>query len=389
MGTFSGYLAPGFEEVGRAFERNFTEVGEIGASFAATWMGQPVVDIWGGLADRASGKSWTQDSLTLVFSGTKGLVAVCLLMLIDRGKLELEAPVERYWPAFGKPDVRVRDIVNHTARLPGCEVPLTIDDLTDDVRLAGLLARQPQNADPRASFCYHALTYGWLAGELVRKIDGRSVGRFFAEEVAGPLELELWIGLPARHEARVTTLELAPNWGVSPHLQAEVYARDRLMWQVWGNPEWMTERAFPWNRPDFHAAEIPGVSGIISARSLAKLYGVLACGGAPLMREDTIRLGRSDLKSGYDKLYGVNRSFGVGFQRQTETMQYGPPADAFGHSGAGGSMHGAWPHLGVGYSYTMNLMRDGDDRDPRSTALLDALHAAVMKQPPARKGKAT
>jgi len=380
MATFSGYLAPGFEEVGRVFERNFAEVGEIGASFAASWNGQAVVDIWGGLADRASGKPWTRDSLTLVFSGTKGLVAICLLMLIDRGKLELEAPVERYWPAFGKPDVLVRDIVNHTARLPGFEAPVTIDELTDDVRLADLLAQQPRNADPRARFCYHALTYGWLAGELVRKIDGRSVGRFFADEVAGPLDLELWIGLPAEHEERVTTLEVAANWGVSPHLQAEVYARDLLMRQVWGNPEMMTRRAFPWNRPDFHRAEIPGVSGIISARSLAKLYGVLACGGAPLMRQETIRLGRSKLKSGFDELYGVNRAFGVGFQLQTETMQYGPPADAFGHSGAGGSMHGAWPHEGVGYSYTMNLMRDGDDRDPRASALLDALHGAVAKQ---------
>lgn len=377
MTRLSGYLAPGFEEVGRVFERNFEEFGDIGAAFAATRNGEPVVDIWGGLADRAAGKPWTRDTLQFVFSGSKGLVAVCLLMLMDRGLLELDAPVARYWPAFGKPQVRVRDIVTHTGRLPGFETPVTLEDLRDDVRMAALLAGQSQNPDPRAAFCYHPMTYGWLGGELVRRIDGRSVGRFFADEVAAPLDLEIWIGLPPEHEHRVIALELAPDWGISPHLQAEVYERDLLMRQVWGNPEWMTPRAFPWNQAGFHATEIAGVNAIVSARSLAKLYGVLACGGGPLMSERTAQMARTPLKAGYDELHGVNRCFGIAFQLQTETMAYGAPPDAFGHPGAGGSMHGAWPGLGVGFSYAMNLMRDGDVRDPRSTALLDALYTAV------------
>jgi CubicO group peptidase (beta-lactamase class C family) len=379
MTTLNGYLAPGFEEIGRVFERNFEEFGEIGAAFAATWNGEPVVDIWGGLADRSSGTAWSRDSLQLIFSGTKGLVAICMLILIERGQIELDAPVARYWPAFGKSNVCVRDIFMHTARLPGFVARVTIDELMDDVRLSALLASQEQNSDPRAGFCYHALTYGWLAGELVRKVDGRSVGRFFADEVARPLELEIWVGLPPNHKHRVTTLELASNWGISPHLQAEVYERDLLMRQVWGNPEWMTPRAFPWNRADFHAAEIAGVNGIVTARSLAKLYGVLACGGAPLMTERTVQLARSTLKAGFDELHNVNRRFGVGFQLQTETKAYGPPPDAFGHPGAGGSTHGAWPELRVGFSYAMNLMRDGDVRDPRSGALIDALHTAVRR----------
>ena len=380
MLNFEGYLAPGFEEVGLVFERNFQQFGEIGAAFAATLHGKPVVDIWGGLAERATARPWTRDSLQLIFSGTKGLAAICLLILIDRRLVDLEASVSRYWPAFGKPEIRVRDIATHTSRLPGFDVPVSIDELTDDVRLADLLARQAPSTDPRAAFCYHALTYGWLMGELVRKVDGRSIGRFFAEEIAGPLELEIWIGLPAEFETRVTSLELAQNWGLSPHLQPEVYKRDALMRHVWGNPEMMTHRAFPWNRGDFHTAEMPGVNGIATARSLATLYGVLACGGAPLMSTQTVQLGISALKSGFDSLYNEHRRFGVGFQLQTDTQAMGPAPDAFGHGGAGGSMHGGWPEKRVGFSYAMNYMRDGDIRDPRSSALLGALFKAVGRE---------
>ena len=182
-----GYVAPGYEPVREAFERNFAERGELGAAFAAFRNGEPVVDLWGGIADRASGRPWREDTLQLIYSGTKGLVALCVLMLIDRGKLRLDDPVNRHWPEFGKPEILVRHIVSHTARLPGIDTPITVADLHDDRRMAAILAAQAPNPDPRAALCYHALTYGWLCGELVRRVDGRSVGRFFAEEVAGPL----------------------------------------------------------------------------------------------------------------------------------------------------------------------------------------------------------
>jgi CubicO group peptidase (beta-lactamase class C family) len=375
-----GFVAPGFEPVREAFARNFSERGEVGAAFAAYRHGEPVVDLWGGVADGASGRPWTEDSLQLFYSGTKGMVAICLLMLIERGGLRLDDPVERHWPEFGKPGILVRHIVSHTARLPGIEATVSVDDLVDDRRMAALLAAQAPSTDPRTDICYHALTYGWLCGELIRRIDGRSVGRFFAEEVAAPLGVEVWIGLPEAEEARVTTLELAPDWGQASTLPPDALERDPLLRSVWGNPVVFDRRSFFWNERRIHAAEIPGANGIATMRGVAKVYGCLAAGGAPLLREETIRLGRTALSAGHDSLNDVHWRFGVGFQLPTETIYFGPDGpdgDGFGHGGAGGSHHGAWPSLGIGYSYAMNQMRDSARPDPRARALLEALHAAA------------
>ena len=376
-----GFVEPGFEGVADAFERNFSERGELGAAFAAIRDGETVVDLHGGLADRASGRPWAEDTLQLVFSGTKGFVAVCMLILLERRALELDAHVARYWPEFGKGNVRVRDVVSHTARLPGVDTELGLDAFADFERMAALLAAQEQSDDPRAAFCYHALTYGWLCGELVRRADGRSVGRFFADEVAGPLGLELWIGLPEEHEPRVSTLGLHERWPTKPRYDVERLARDRLAWSIWGNPPTFERTAFPWNRRDYHAAEIPGANAIGTARSIARLYACLARGGeldgVRLLSEDSVRLGRTELARGWDAIVEGPLAFGVGFELQTEDEPFGPVGDAFGHGGAGGSKHGAWPALRVGFSYAMNLMRDDEDEDGRAQALLRALHEAV------------
>jgi CubicO group peptidase (beta-lactamase class C family) len=376
----SGFVAPGYERVRAAFEENFADREELGAAFAVFRNGEPVVDLWGGIADRASGRPWADDTLQLFYSGTKGMVAICLLMLIERGRLRLDDPVSRHWPEFGKPEVLVRDVVSHTARLSGIDTPITVEDLCDDRRMAAILAAQARSTDPRSVLTYHALTYGWLCGELVRRVDGRSVGRFFAEEVAGPLGVEVWIGLPEAEEARVSTLELASNWGEGKEDPATAFARDPLLRSTWGNPVVFERGTFFWNERRVHAAEIPGASGIATMRGVAKVYGCLATGGAPLLKEETVRLGRSELSAGYDSLNDVHWRFGVGFQLPSETIYFGPAGrevDAFGHGGAGGSHHGAWPALGIGYSYAMNRMRDDGRPDVRAQALLTALHAAA------------
>jgi len=373
----SGFVAPGYEAVRDAFEENFVARGEVGAAFAAVRDGAPVVDLWGGLADRAGGRPWAEDTLQLFYSGTKGMVAICLLMLIERGRLRLDDPVSRHWPEFGKPGILVRNIVSHTARLPGIDTPIGIDDLVDDRRMAAILAAQAPSADPRTAISYHALTYGWLCGELIRRVDGRSVGRFFAEEVAGPLGAEVWIGLPEAEEPRVSVLELAPDWGQAAPQPADAFEADPLLRSVWGNPVIFDRAAFFWNERRVHAAEIPGASGIATMRGVARIYGCLAAGGSPLLEEETIRLGRTQLSAGYDALNDLHWRFGVGFQLPSESIYFGPAGDAFGHGGAGGSHHGAWPSLGIGYSYAMNQMRDGARPDPRAAALLEALHAAA------------
>jgi len=379
-----GHVAPGYEPVREAFERNFTELGELGAAFAAFRSGELVVDLWGGLADRDTARPWREDTLQLFFSGTKGMVAICLLKLIERGKLHLDDPVSRHWPEFGKPEILVRHLVSHKARMPGIDTPITVDDLVDDRRMAAILASQTPSADPRTAITYHALTYGWLCGELIRRIDGRSAGRFFADEVAGPLGVEVWIGLPEEHEPRVSTLELAPDWGQAAARAPDAFESDPLLRSVWGNPVLFDRDApFFWNERRIHAAELPGANGIATARGVAKVYGCLAAGGAPLLSQESIALGRSELSAGHDVLNDLHWRFGVGFQLPSESIYFGPAGpegDGFGHGGAGGSHHGAWPSLGIGYSYAMNQMRDSVRPDPRARALLEALHAAAVRE---------
>ncbi len=381
-GKTEGFVAPGFEGVREEFERNFTERDELGAAFAATLDGKPVVDLWGGQADRDSRRPWAGDTVQVVFSGTKGLVALCLLMLADRGQLDLDAPVARYWPEFarhGKEGVTVAELASHRARLPAVAEPIAIEDYLDPERLAALLADQAPERDPRAGFVYHGLTYGWLCGEVIRRVDGRSVGAFFAEEVAVPLGLQAWIGIPPEVEGRVATLEFAPRWGEAGALAG--LHEDPLWRSIWTNPWIFPAETMHWNRADLHAAEIPGAGGIAEARSLARLYGCLARGGeldgVRLLRPETLELGRRQRSGGADPFSGVVHAFGIGFQLQTERGLFGPAPDGFGHGGAGGSVHGAWPSRRVGFSYAMNQMRDTDPVDPRAIALLASLYEAL------------
>ena len=327
--------------------------------------GESVVDLWGGTADREEGRPWEEDTLQLIFSGTKGLVAICLLMLIDRGALDLDSPVASYWPEFaaaGKEAVIVRELVTHTARLPGIERRVRIEDLADDRSMAELLAKQPQSADPRAVRTYHALTYGWLCGELIRRIDGRSVGRFLAEEISEPMGLDLFIGVPEVLEARVSTLALGPTWGGASTLDG----RDELIMEIFANPPVWDADPFPWNSPLFRQAEIPAVNAIGTARSIAKLYAGLDS----LVSARTLIAGTARLEARLDPVMEGPAAYGVGFELQTEMKPFGRPVRAFGHTGAGGSCHGSWPAERVGFSYSMNLMRDDFPKgDPRPRAL--------------------
>jgi CubicO group peptidase (beta-lactamase class C family) len=378
-GGVGGFVAPGFEPVAAAFAENFARREELGAAFAATLDGELVVDLWGGVADAAADRPWQEDTLQVIFSGTKALVAICVLALMERGALDLDEPVCRSWPEFaaaGKEAVTVRQLVTHTARLPAIVAPLQVEDVTDDRRMAALLAEQPQLADPRAGRVYHALTYGWLVGELIRRVDGRSVGRFFAEEVAAPLDLEVFIGLPAEHEHRVSRLEVADTWGACPAFDPARLAEDELLRLVWGNPEVWRGDALAWNLPAYHAAEIPGAGGIATARSLALMYGNLD----RVLSSETLRRGTAELERRTEPLLGEPQVFGVGFELSSELRQLGPVDDAFGHTGAGGSVHGAWPGHRVGFSYAMNRMRDDQaEGDERPKALLQALHACLPR----------
>ncbi|MFL5952874.1 MAG: serine hydrolase domain-containing protein [Gaiellaceae bacterium] len=308
------------------------------------------------------------DEPAVIFSGTKGLVAMCLLLLIERGLLELDAAVSRYWPEFRHPNVLVRHVVSHTSGLPGLRPPPTSADLLDGERMAARLAVEPPIWPAGERLAYHALTFGWLCGELVRRVDGRTVGAFFAEEFAGPLELELWLGLPAEIEPRVARLERAADYGVAgePGPLLDALYGDLL-------------HEFPWNEPAFHAAEIPAANAIGTARALASLYGRLDT----ILQRQTIALARTELSRGVCAVTAYPYAFGVGFELQTQLRALGPPANAFGHTGSGGGAHGAWPDARIGFSYLPtklgNPLTDG-----RARVHLAELYDDVTDAAPAR-----
>lgn len=373
----SGFVAPGFDIVQEAFATNFRSRGEVGAAFAAHVDGELVVDLWGGVADQESQAPWAKDTLSIIFSGTKGVVATAMLMLLDRGELSLEEPVATYWPQFaaaGKESVTVGDVLSHQAGLPYVQTDLTIDWLLDPEGLAALLAQQPRAWDEDRRVSYHAFTYGWLAGEIVRRVSGMTIGEFVQGEIAKPLGVEIWIGLPAEQEPRVSTLCMHESFEKAKEAgEAGAGARRFTNPPVFDEP-------LPWNQARVHAAEIPGAGGITDARSMATLYGCLACGGSladvTLMSAQTAALAPRERSRGRDQLAPESLAFGPGFELQTERGPLGPAVIAFGHGGAGGSCHGAWPKHRVGFSYVMNQMRDEYD-DDRSRSLLAALYAAI------------
>jgi len=375
-----GFVAPGFEPVAAEFERNFTERDDLGAAFAAMHEGRMVLDLWGGEA--APGRPWQQDTLQVIYSGTKGLAAACILKLIERGQIGLDDKIAMYWPEFaqhGKHTVRLRHVVSHGAGLPGVDAPLRETDWADYETLETLLAAQPFAPDPDAFHCYHALTIGWLIGALIRRIDGRTLGRFFAEEVAQPLGLDVWIGLPEEHEARVGKMVLGE--GMAPLTQEQL--ADPVLKSIWGNPALFPGNDMAWNTRFIHAAEIGGAGGIADARSMARYYGCMALGGTldgvTILAPETIALGRSELSRFMDPYIAEAMAFGTMWALQTPQGRFGPAADAFGHSGAGGSIHGAWPTERTGFSYTMNQMR-ADPTDARSRHVLARLYDVVRAQ---------
>ena len=369
----AGHVAPGFEAVGEVFA-SVTEPGRPGAAFAAVVDGVPVVDLWGGTVDDA-GHSWSKDTACVVFSGTKGVVATAVLQLAERGALDLEAPVASIWPAFaaaGKDRVLVRDLLAHTSGLPGIIAPLTAGDLRAPQRIFDLLAAQEPIVTVGVP-SYHALTYGWLLDAVVRSVDGRSVGQVVRDDIAGPLGLDLWIGLPEAELGRVARIRRAPGYALSAFASDD--EPDPRLAFVYGPLDGMN-----FNAPETLTAEIPAANGVATARSLARLYGCLARGGeldgVRLLEPATIALAATEASRGDDPLSGRPLRFGLGFELSGTPSNLGADPAAFGHTGAGGSTHGAWPSHATGFSFVVSEMRT-ESGDDRGSVLLAALAEAL------------
>ncbi len=396
----SGTVAPGFEGVRDAFIRNFTEHGEVGAGFSLVVEGRTVVDLWGGVADVDAGAPYTDDTLQLVFSTTKGATAICANLLAQRGELDVDAPVAEYWPEFaaaGKDAIPVRWLLCHKAGLPYIDAPLTVDQLLDWDPAVEALAAMAPIWEPGTAHGYHAVTYGFLVGEVIRRITGRSPGTFFADEVAGPLGLEFWIGLPDDQQARVAPLTSRgvgdPRDGEGTgDLVAQIEAflgADSLLAKALGaTPTLALAGDGVFNRPEVRAAELPAANGVTNARSLARMYaatvgpveGVPAEVALPLVTTDQVAAASLTLTSGPDQVLFFDTTFGLGFMTSSPFAPYGG-ARAFGHAGAGGSVGFADPEHGIGFGYVMNRMMTNLSGDPRSRGLVAAVHEALGTAP--------
>ena len=273
-----GTVSPGFEGVADAFAANFAEHGDIGAAVCVFHRGRPVVDLWGGHADREQGREWQRDTLQLVFSTTKGVAATCVHQLVERAVLDLDAPVATWWPEFaqaGKGDIPLRWVLSHEAGLAAVTGEVTMDDVLGWEGVVEAIAAQAPVWEPGTAHGYHARSYGWILGEVVRRATGRSLGTYFADEIARPLGLDFFIGLPDGELGRVAKL-------YPPVIEPEAAAAmdaflgpDTLLGQVLRGPSDLFNYDDMWNRPDVLAAEMPSSNGVGTARAVAKLYASL------------------------------------------------------------------------------------------------------------------
>jgi CubicO group peptidase (beta-lactamase class C family) len=377
--AIEGTVAPGFEHVREAFASNFSRgdaYEDVGASLAVYRGGACVVDLWGGHRDAARTRAWTRDTLINVWSTTKGITAIAVALLVDRGKLSYGDLVAKHWPEFaanGKGGITVAQLLSHQGGLPGfTDEATTVEDFYDWDLVTSRLARQAPMWTPGTKNSYHAMTYGFLAGELVRRLSGMSPGAFVAREIAGPLRAEVLIGLDEMHEPRVAEM-MKPSAPLDPatlNLPPEAIA-------ALSNPSVEADRP---NSRAWRAAQVPAANGHATAMGLARIYGAVADGGSldgvRLLSPETIaRMSEVQTTRG-DLMLGFSPNWAMGFATNGIGV-YGPNPRAFGHSGWGGSFGCADLDAKIGIGYTMNRMGADLVGDPRSKALCDAIFSRL------------
>ncbi len=388
--TVQGVCDPRFRAVRDEFERNFAERGEVGASVCVVADGRPVVDLWGGTADRRDGRPWERDTLVVVWSCTKAAIALCAHILVGRGLLDLDAPVARYWPEFaaaGKHGITLRLLLSHQAGIPAIRAPLRPGDLYDWDTMTRAIAAEAPFWPPGTRQGYHAVTFGHAVGEVVRRVSGRGAGDFFRDEIAGPLGLDFHIGLPEGDEPRVahTIRADALPAGEAPWLFLDRANADRESVQslIVRNTG---RRPGDQDSREAHAAVLPRQGGVTNARGLAGLYAPLSMGGAPLVDGATL----GDMQavasaSAVDAVLLVGLRFSLGFMKSSDNRR-GPAGArdslvlseaAFGHAGMGGSLGFADPAARLSFGYAMNKQGRGVLLNRRGQALVDAVYRSL------------
>jgi CubicO group peptidase (beta-lactamase class C family) len=384
--TIDGECDARFNRVKQAFIDNFERREEIGAAVAVTIAGRPVVDLWAGHRDADRTRPWQRDTIVNVWSTTKGLCALCAHRLADQGKLDFEAPVAKYWPEFaaaGKSTMPVKYLLSHKAGLAAIRATLNFEELFDWAKVTSELARQEPWWQPGTKHGYHAITFGWLVGEVVRRISGKSLGTYFRDEIAGPLGADAYIGFGPELDSHVADIVPAP-----PPKPGE----PDLFMELLKDPESISAKALN-NPPNaiapetvnsraWRGAEIPGANGHSTARALARIYGALACGGelggVKIISFASLPRCYTEQSKGIDEVLKFPTRFSLGYMLSQPGAQLGPNERSFGHPGAGGSLGFADPDAKVGFGYVMNQMGGGAALiDPRCSALIDAVYASL------------
>ncbi len=385
-----GHVSRSFEAVRDAFAENFTRRNELGGACCIYHRGAKVVDLWGGVRDFATGEPWEEDTMVVVHSATKGMAAMVMALANSRGLLDYDERVCTYWPEFGqagKEQTTVRQLLGHQAGLFAFDEPVDVAVIADLDRLAAVMARQHPAWEPGERQAYHAITLGFYEGELVRRIDPghRSLGRFFADEIAAPLGIDFYIGLPeAIPNARLATLQPPGMWkmltGMGLPLMLKAMNRRSVLYRsLIANPG--TTFYLDPQRVVVRNLEVPSGGGVGTARAIGKAYGVFANGGAELgLRPETIAAlmaPPTPSRHGFfDECFGAPARFSLGFMKPGESFPNDHPG-VFGAPGAGGSMGYADPEAGIGYGYVTSRMGTALLGDPRDLALRDAMYASI------------
>jgi len=375
--TVQGWCDPAFAAVREAFEGNFGERGETGAAVCVRVRGTVVADLWGGWADEAAHRPWTPDTLVNVFSVGKGLVAACAARLAGQGRLDPDAAVAAYWPEFGaagKDRITVRQVLSHQAGLPAVARRLPPGAMLDHAAMTAALEEQEPWWEPGTGHGYHVNTFGYLAGELIRRVTGTGVGTLLRKEIAGPLGADVHIGLPAADHgraARFTWDDPAPAEAEPPGLDS----RQLMRFNAYFNPSGLSGAGVI-NDPAWRSAEIPSANAHATARGVARVYAALAADGGGVIDRGALAEAAAEHASGTDLVLDRPSRFGLGFQITQPERPFGPGPAAFGHFGAGGSVGFCDPDRGLAVGYVMNQMSPGW-RSPRNRALIDAVSACV------------
>ena len=390
-GQLNGHFDPRFAAVAQAFAHNFDTHGEVGASVCIHIDGQPVVDLWGGTKDQKTQTPWTEDTICVVYSSTKGLVALAAHTLIDAGELDLNAPVKKYWPEFatnGKEDATVAMMLDHSVGVPCFRETLDAGACCDWSFMTRKLAEEAPFWKPGTRNGYHMMTFGWTVGELIRRVSGQSLGTYLQDTLARPTGADCWIGLPSEMESRVAPMiAFRPEKGtkMSPFTEALISDRQSIQALALFN-----NGGFNPNSEACHAAEIGGGGGITNARGLARIYAPFACGGslngATYVTPDTLStMGEVAVATHEDATLLLPTRFSLGFMKsmdnrgaQKETKDSAILSSAaFGHVGAGGSIGFADPHARMSFGYTMNRMGAGILLNERGQGLIDAAYQSL------------